>query len=112
MTVYSIKAAASAPIPPTNAPIPAVAIAPEPSAAVVAAAAADSLGVADAESEWPEWPECPPSSLSVVLDHSALKLAVELEHASPIVSFEPVTKLTAAHYSSVSARTRTSQCIG
>ena len=51
MVIYSIKAAASAPIPPTNAPIPAVAIAPEPSAAVVEAAAADSLGVADAESE-------------------------------------------------------------
>jgi hypothetical protein len=51
MVIYSIKAAASAPIPPTNAPIPAVAIAPEPSAAVVAAAPADSLGVADAESE-------------------------------------------------------------
>ena len=50
MVIYSIKAAASAPIPPTNAPIPAVAIAPEPSAAVVEAAA-DSLGVADAESE-------------------------------------------------------------
>ena len=50
-TAYSIKAAARAPIPPTNAPMPAVAIAPEPSAAVVAAAAADSLGVADADSE-------------------------------------------------------------
>jgi hypothetical protein len=104
--IYNIKPAARAPNPPTNTPMPAVAMAPAAEEEPVAAAAV-SLGateLAELDSEWPAWLS---SALSVVLDHSAVNAgAVLLEHESPTVVLEPVAKLTAAHYRQRSAAAR------
>lgn len=67
-------------------------MAPAESAEAVSAAA-DSVGVAEPDSEWPERS----SSVDTPSVHSAVKLELELEQASPKVLLEPVTKFTAAH---------------
>jgi hypothetical protein len=101
--IYNIKPAAKAPKPPTNTPMPAVAMAPAAEEALVAAAAV-SLGAAELAELDPEWLSL---ALSVVLVHSAVKAgAVLLEHESPTVLLEPVAKLTAAHYRQRSAAAR------
>lgn len=74
--------------------MPAVAIAPAAADEALVAAAVAPLDAAEVDSECPAWP---PSSLSVLLLHSALKPEVEFLHESPRVSLDPVAKLTAAH---------------
>lgn len=73
-------------------------MAPEDPDVALAAAPEVLLGAAELveDSEWPEWSS--PASLSVLLDHSALKLEVAFVQLEPRVSLVPVAKLTAAHY--------------